>query len=1243
MKENDTPRVGISVRDLAVVTKKSRRAFFSSSSKRNDVPTSKVLLEATSFDIEPGTITAIMGGSGSGKTTMLNCLANGNENSGNINIQGTIAYNGKTNINTISHAYVIQQDILLPNLTCYETLMYSAELRLKEPKEKLVEIVDQVILELGLKDCRNTLVGNDTHKGLSGGEKRRLSIGIQMLCNPSVLFLDEPTTGLDAYSALLLIQTLKNLANQGKTFVLSIHQPRSDIFFLFDNLILLSRGKTCYSGPLDKVIPYFEQIGYHVPKQVNPADYFIEIVSINMKDQETENKCWESLSKISDHWKDSHDFEPISVDPTFVSKVKSPVSFSKKIKILTRRDMLLSFRSPLILLSLLIETIAVSLICGWVFFIPGSSLRGIRTMTGALYTTNGLQPYLFLLFEVYRLSSVDIKIYDRERSEGVVSAPSFLISRRISKFFTEDVWIPILESIIGYFMFGLRTDSPRHFFIYFAAVYIAHLVSMCFAMACVSISREYALASLMANLNFTLQSMACGYLANSRVIPVYVRWTKYIAYLWYGYGAVISNQFTGFRGECFQDTSQPNIDEVCAAYYGNNIIRNLGFWPNFIALPLCVEVAMAFGFYLFAGLMLTYKTKSRSALSQEVSSSSKRKSLKSSTQDATKEAEVLVRDGLTITLKDASLKVRVRKVLERTSTEKEILHGVNAEFKPGQLNTIMGPSGSGKSSLLNLISGRLHSNVTTSYTSIGDIFLDSQLASFQDMDEICSYVSQDGDHLIPSLSVRETLLFAARLRLNLERHQVEKRVDEIILKMGLRDVATVLVGSEFVKGISGGERKRLSIAIQLINDPPILLLDEPTSGLDAFTAGSILKVLQTLCDENKTVVLTIHQPRLDLFHSLGSILLLAKGGHVAFKGTPNEMLEHFESMGYPCPAFVNAADHVLDVISVNVQNEINETISRKRVNLFLDEWKSRDNQETKLLAVNTFSMEDVAIKKRSSFMKGYTILLQRQALCIRRDTNILFGRIAQIAGLGIILALFYSPLKHDYTSIQQRLGALQQMTALYFIGMLNNIMIFPLERTSFYTEYKDKVVSAESFFMAYLTLELPFELVSGAFFSVFMVMVIGFPRTPGLFFAMYYASICIVNCGESLGVIFNVIFDEVGFAVNIISIFLSIATFMTGVMSLNMGAFLRGINWLSPLYYAVMGVLNLAFPPSLRLTCEDDFRNPDGSCIFSNGTDVLEIYQLKKNWQLLLGLLIVVVFVYRGIGYVMLKLKVRGF
>ena len=213
----------------------------------------------------------------------------------NLTITGSTHYNGSPDLLTVTTAYVTQTDVLIPSLTVRETLLYAASFRLPSSTtpQRRKQLVEEVILELGLKECADTRVGDGVKKGeCSGGERRRVSIAIQMLRNPSILFLDEPTTGLDATSALHLVKTLKRLANMGRTIITTIHQPRSGIFSLFDRVTLLSRGRVAYTGPTSDCLLWFDGLlpGGLRP-HVNPADYLIDIIAVDTQTKKAEEEC----------------------------------------------------------------------------------------------------------------------------------------------------------------------------------------------------------------------------------------------------------------------------------------------------------------------------------------------------------------------------------------------------------------------------------------------------------------------------------------------------------------------------------------------------------------------------------------------------------------------------------------------------------------------------------------------------------------------------------------------------------------------------------------------------------------------------------------------------------------------------------------------------------------------------------------------------------------------------------------
>ena len=514
-------------------------------------PSTKNLLHSVNASLQPGSLTAILGGSGSGKTTLLNTMAE-RMTSSRLSQNGYTTFNGALGVHTVRHAYVMQQDVLLPTLTVRETLQYSADLRLppSTSAQDRSRVVEEVILELGLKECADTRVGDSQHRGCSGGEKRRVSIGVQLLANPSVLFLDEPTTGLDATSAFQLMRTLKALASKGRTIITTIHQPRSEIWDLFDNLILLTKGSPVYSGPVDVCVPWFAQQGYELPPFVNPAEFVIDISAVDNRTPELEAETGARVQALKARWADEVEkkFATGSSTPekggddhprTAPILHKQHAGFLRQLRVLTDRTLKVTIRDPMGMAAALLQAILMGVICGYIFLNLPRDQTGIRSREGALYTTSALQGYLFLVLEIYRLT-IDIPTFDREHSEGCSDPLPFLLSRRLARIFTEDLPVPFLFSVIFYFMAGFDR-TPAKYLTYFSIVLLNHYVSVTCAMLCVTASRNFPGASLIANLNYTLQTMTCGFFIQVNTIPVYVRWLRYVAY---GVSAMSSRPFS---------------------------------------------------------------------------------------------------------------------------------------------------------------------------------------------------------------------------------------------------------------------------------------------------------------------------------------------------------------------------------------------------------------------------------------------------------------------------------------------------------------------------------------------------------------------------------------------------------------------------------------------------------------------------------------------------------------------------
>ena len=389
----------------------------------------------------------------------------------------------------------------------------------------------------------------------------------------------------------------------------------------------------------------------------------------------------------------------------------------------------------------LVEAIGMAVITGWIFLQLDGSLSGIRSRQGALYNAAALQGYLILLYETYRLTT-DIQLFDEEARQGVVSIPAFLISRRLARILIEDIPVPLIFSLIYYFFCGFRADGGQ-FLTFFGIILLHQYIAVCFAMTCVACSRHFAGASLVANLAYTLQSMACGYFIQSNTIPIYVRWTKWIAYVFYAFGALCANEFTGSFYDCPLEGGRSN--PACKEYDGDFIMDSLGFPDDWVWRPILALLGFAIAFYIGAGVLLKF-------WNAEIAMARARPSNMDASAGKEKMSERVADNVRTIDIRLEGYGMDVEKRSLRKRWTKTILKPLTADFFPGSLNVIMGPSGSGKTSLLNSMAMRLKDDTSTRYKQYGSMSYNGLIPAQEVVHSICSFVTQDDDALLASLT-----------------------------------------------------------------------------------------------------------------------------------------------------------------------------------------------------------------------------------------------------------------------------------------------------------------------------------------------------------------------------------------------------------------------------------------------------------------------------------------------------------
>jgi ATP-binding cassette subfamily G (WHITE) protein 1 len=425
---------------------------------------------------------------------------------------------------------------------------------------------------------------------------------------------------------------------------------------------------------------------------------------------------------------------------------------------------------------------------------------------------------------------------------------------------------------------------------------------------------------------------------------------------------------------------------------------------------------------------------------------------------------------------------------KKKTVEKVILDDLTGIFRPGRLTAIMGASGAGKTSLLSVLAGQ----VNATYVNGTILINDDDFSESGQMQEISGFVFQD-DVLLPSMKVKEAIKMSALLRLpeSVTKEERVRRVDEIIQILHLKKAAKTEVGNPLKKGISGGERKRTSIAMEIITNPAMLFLDEPTSGLDTFTAYTVCKALQNLAHrQGRTIVATIHQPSSDIFYLFDDLLILAEG-RIAYYGPTEGCIEYFSDLGYPCPQYSNPADYIFMNILSDIDGKTATTpigsarspsttsrarrretrpvswipsgiteSSEQRIQRVLEYWPNSPECEkmTELLEhVPVKGVGTLSYKGRASYWTQFMFLMGRASKNAIRNPMIVRVRLFQSIFIGLLLGLIYMN-QNQYPigqQIQNRAGVLFFIAVNQYFAAANQILaVFYEEKTVFFREFQ---------------------------------------------------------------------------------------------------------------------------------------------------------------------------------------------
>lgn len=562
-------------------------------------------------------------------------------------------------------------------------------------------------------------------------------------------------------------------------------------------------------------------------------------------------------------------------------------------------------------------------------------------------------------------------------------------------------------------------------------------------------------------------------------------------------------------------------------------------------------------------------------------------------------------------------------------TTKVLLDGVTGAFKAGRLTAIMGASGAGKTTLLSVLAGNSGAGVLE-----GRITVNGQECPPNDLREMSGFVFQE-DVLLPFMKVREAIAMSAHLRLPESVHRRERidRIEDTINALRLNDAKSTIVGSALRKGISGGERKRTAIGMELVTNPSILFLDEPTTGLDTYTAFMVIKVLSDLAHAGRTVVATIHQPSTEIFNLFDDLVLLSRG-RMAYMGPASQSVAYFASRGYQCPQYSNPGDyfsmHVLrefgcveehdsdneDAIQQDDDGEIdpNSAVFRRsvgerkcdeRIDRMLSEWQ----KSTEAGAITDSTSNGISdagwtrsqLRTIAPFIRQLRLLSGRSAKSLMRNYFTIIARLAQAVFLGLILGLSYADT-NDYGVLVQifnKSGALFFYAVNVFYSSAIQVMsIFSEEKQVFYREYNNGYYYISTYYIGKTFVEIPGQVVGPYLFLIIAYYIVGFSPPFSDYLLMGTLGALGGLCGGAFGTLLAALFDDLTIALSLLPAIIMPLLLVSGVFVAQLKGWVKWLRYISPIYYTFAGMLDTQFSNDF-LNCDPATENCSGSRAFT--------------------------------------------
>jgi ATP-binding cassette subfamily G (WHITE) protein 2 (SNQ2) len=1123
------------------------------------------LLQGFTGSARPGEMVLVLGRPGAGCSTFLKTIAN--KRDGFIGVNGDVHYGGipakEMDKRYMGHTvYSEEDDVHNPTLTVARTIDFA--LRLKAPGKLLPgqtqasyrkEVRDMMLKMVNIEHTKHTLVGSATVRGVSGGERKRVSI-LETLCtNPTVVGWDNSSRGLDASTALDYAKSMRILTDITQvTMFVSLYQASESIFEQFDKVLVVDEGRCVYYGPRTEARGYFRSLGFGDRPRQTSADYVTGMTDkyeriFEEGRNESNVPCspedLEAAYRKSDIYKQvladkeaydiamekeekhrQEEFRNTVVEEKHRGvghKSQYTVSFPAQVYALFIRQMQMKIGDKFDIAMSYITACVLALLIGGLFF-------NQPTTTAGLFTRGGVLFILLLFNSLTAFAELPTQMMGRPILARQAGFAFFRPSAQTVAQILADLPFGLPRStlfvIIVYFMAGLHRSGAAFFLAWFIVNIAYYAFRALFALFGIVTRNFYTAARLAAIVMATLVLWA-GYVIPQADMHRWLYWISYINPVFYAFEALMINEFKRTTFTC--DGAQilpsgpgypaglgPNqVCTVVGSTIGSDQIpgmayltANFGYEESHLYRNVGILLAFLFGLIAICCVVIEIQDLGAFASAMTVKKPANKEEQKL-------DERLLARREGTEEMTEAKLEVlgqafswsKLKYTVPVKGGNRQLLDSVDGYVRPGSLTALMGSSGAGKTTLLDVLADRKTIGVIE-----GDRLIEGKTIdlSFQRQ---CGYAEQQDIHE-PMCSVREALRFSAYLRQphSVPKEEKDQYVEDIMELLELHDLADAIIGYPGF-GLGVGDRKRVTIGVELAAKPSMLLfLDEPTSGLDGQSAFTICRLLRKLADNGQTILCTIHQPSALLFETFDRLLLLQRGGQVVYFGPVGKdgqhVIDYFGANGAHCPPGVNPAEYMLDAIGAGSQRRVGD---RDWADIYKDSELYAENLRQVEQVNREGAGKELAVDRHNEYaapwLTQFQVVLKRTLLSTWRQPAYQYTRMFQHFGFALLTGLLFLQLGNTVATLQYRIFVIFMLVIIPAIIMAQIQPFWIMSRSIWIREETSKTFDGTVFAATQLISEVPYAIVCAIIFFVLIYYLAGFQtdsNRAGVFFLMTF-------------------------------------------------------------------------------------------------------------------------------------------